>query len=178
MNTLDGKPLTRRNFLRYSGLTIGGAAYAGLLGPIAEAVPAVTSPDLDLSPRRRATFAGVIGAVGSVVSRVDPGRADEVVTRLNAYYRTASPESRETLEVTLDAVEASIQPGEFHRRSVQDRVAILRAGITGVADPDRGIPGRTSSMQSILTDNAVALAATSFFDGETRWNSDLFLAPA
>ena len=178
MSAPTSAKLTRRGFLRYSGLSVGGMVAAGALGPVAEAfAPVALAPDPELSPRRRATLVALIGALGSVAASIDPARADQVVPRIATQYRIASPDGRRTIDAALDAVELGLEPGEFSRRPVQDRVEVLRAGITGRGHRARGIPSHTSSMQSALTETAVALAAMPFFDGETPWRRELLLYP-
>lgn len=159
--------LTRRHFLRYSGAAVGSLAYAGALGPLAEAFPPFAPASLELSPRRQATLAAIVEAVGSVVPRVDAARADEVVAAVSDRYRAENPDMRLNLELMLDSVEADLEAGEFKRLRPSERVRVLEG---------RGLPGRTVELcsSSTLVEGAVALAAAHFYTPEDDWTPHRF----
>lgn len=158
--TLGGR-LTRRHFLRYSGAAAAGLACSTALGPLAEALPQVPVGTA-LSPEREATLAAILEALGTVAPDIDPIRAGEALATLASRYEGDPPEVRQGTELLLDTVAADLPPGAFKGMSPFARVAVLRAGISGLGDSRYGISRHASSERSLLVRHAVTFAAGPF----------------
>ena len=174
MSSPTSGKLTRRGFLRYSGATAGALAFLGVLERPADAFPPLEPDVAELSPRQKATLGAIVVALGSSVPEIDAARANEVVAEVGRRYRAGTDESRRSVDLALGTVELGMQPGEFASQPARDRLATLRAGMSGRADRNRGISAHTNQMRSILVANAVALAANPFFSGENEWRRERF----
>lgn len=171
-----GGRLTRRHFLRYSGATVGGLACSAALGPLAEAFPAFAPAAADLSPRRQATTKALVEAVATVDPIVDGSRAVQVADELARRYALEPSETRDDIDLMLDTVEHDLEPGAFKRLSPADRVAVLRASMSGQGNARHGVPRHESPNRSALVGGAIGLASMPFYGLETPWRLERFPA--
>ncbi len=172
---LDLDALTRRAFLQRGGAAVGGLALAASIGPVAEAFPPLAPSGYELAPHRQATLAAIVEALAAVIPDVDAEQADAVVANVATAYRTRAPESRRDTDVSLDEVGRHLEPDAFKRLAPDERLELLRAGMTGKGVPRHGIPPDHNPGRVQLVNTAIALAATPFFDAHlSPWTPERF----
>jgi hypothetical protein len=151
---------TRRRFLRSSAFAAGGFAFAGALGPVANALPSEMRLPA-LAAHRRDALQAVIEALDPVVTDVNAARAPEIVHAVANRYEKETPEMRRNIDIVLDVLDGDSERGAFIRLSKQDRITVLRDGVTGRdqhgESRDNQLPPRAD-----LFEAAVGLATAPF----------------
>jgi hypothetical protein len=116
-------PLSRRSFLKRSGL-LAGAAWLGGLGAAGPA--AARRGRADLSFARERTYAALVGAVAAAQgARAGPRHVTRVTGGFRSWYRASLPHVRAGVDAVLDDLERQAG-GRFARMDRSRRVRLLQ----------------------------------------------------